>query len=59
MKRRLWQSLMAVLAGTIIYFGTERYLPMGAQHQIFQIDWGLALDFCLCLICYGLIRLIR
>ena len=43
MKRRTWQSLIAVLAGNASY----------------QIDWGLAVDFWICLVCYGLVRLIR
>jgi hypothetical protein len=59
MKRRFWQSLVAVLAGNAIYFGVERYLPPRAQHDIYQIDWGLAVDFWICLVCYGLVRLIR
>jgi len=56
---RLWQSLVAVLAGNIIYFSAERFLPLRAQHQPYQIDWGLAVDFWMCLVCYGLVRLIR
>jgi hypothetical protein len=57
--RRFWQSLIAVLAGNAIYFGIERYLPARVQHQIYQIDLGLAVDFWICLVCYGLVRLIR
>jgi hypothetical protein len=26
---------------------------------IYQIDWGLAVDFWICLVCYGLVRMIR
>ena len=59
MKRRFWQSLVAVLAGNAIYFGLARYLPPRAQHGVFQMDWGLAIDFGICLACYGLIRLHR
>jgi hypothetical protein len=59
MKRRFWQFLIAVLAGNAIYFSTERYLPPRAQHNTYQIDWGLAVDFWICLVCYGLVRLIR
>ncbi len=59
MKRRFWQSLIAVLAGNAIYFSAARYLPPRAQHRIYQIDWGLAIDFGICLMCYGLVRLIR
>ena len=58
-KRDFWRSLVAVLAGNAIYFGVERFLPVKAQHQSFQIDWGLAVDFWVCLVCYGLARLIR
>lgn len=59
MKRLLWQPLIAVLAGNVIYVSVERFLPSNAQHQLYQVDWGLAVDFCICLVCYGLLRLIR
>ena len=58
MKRRFRQSLIAVLAGNVIYFAVWRFLPPRAQHQIYQIDWGLAVESCICLVCYGLVRLI-
>jgi hypothetical protein len=57
MKRNFWQSLIAVLAGNLIYYTVERYLPFRAQHQVNQIDWGLAVDFWICLACYGLVKL--
>ena len=57
--RPLWHSLVAVLADNAIYFSTERFLPAAAQHQLYKIDWGLAVDFWMCLVCYGLLRLIR
>jgi hypothetical protein len=44
-KRSFWQSLVAVLAGNAIYFSVERFLPPRAQHELYQIDWGLAVDF--------------
>ena len=55
-KGSFWQSLLAVLAGNAIYFSVQRFLPARAQHQLYQIDWGLAVDFCICLVCYGLVR---
>ena len=58
-KRRFVQSLIAVVAGNAVYLGIERYLPPRAQHHIYQVDWGLAVDFWICLACYGLVRLIR
>ena len=59
MKRNFWRSLLAVLAGNAIYFGVFHWLPPRAQHQPYRIDWGLAVDFWICLVCYGLVRLIR
>ena len=59
MKHRLWRYLIAILIGNAIYFAAESHLPPRAQHQPFQIDWGLAVDFWICLACYGVIRLIR
>ena len=59
MKSSFWRSLVAVVAGNAIYFAVGRYLPPRAQHQPFRIDWGLAVDFWFCLVCYGLVRLIR
>ena len=58
-KGSFWQSLVAVLAGNAIYFGVERFLPVRAQHQPYRIDWGLAIDFWVCLVCYGLVGLMR
>ena len=59
MKHTFWRSFIAVVLGNAIYFGVERFLPVRAQHQTYQIDWGLAVDFWMCLVCYALIRLIR
>jgi hypothetical protein len=57
-KSNFWRSLLAVVAGNVIYYSVERYLPLGAQHQIYKIDWGLAVDFWFCLVCYAVVRLI-
>jgi hypothetical protein len=58
MKSNFWRSLLAILAGNLIYYSIERYLPRSAQHQIYRVDWGLAVDFWFCLICYGLVKLV-
>jgi len=58
MSRTFWQSLVAVLVGNAIYFGIERFLPARAQHGLYQLDWGLAVDFWICLVCYGVLRMI-
>lgn len=59
MKQNFWRSLVAVVAGNLIYLGVERFLPLRGQHQLYQIDWGLAIDFWICLVCYGLLRIVR
>lgn len=59
MKHRLWRYLLAILIGNAIYYSLYRYLPPRARHHPGEIDWGLAVDFWICLACYGLIRLIR
>ena len=56
--RSFWQPLIAVLAGNAIYYGVERFLPPRGQHQLYGIDWGLAIDFCICAVCYVLVRMI-
>jgi len=59
MKQNFWRSLVAVVVGNAIYFSVEHWLPLKAQHQPYHIDWGLAIDFWMCVACYGLVRLIR
>jgi hypothetical protein len=59
MKQTFWRSVAAVAVGNLVYFGVERFLPPKAQHQPFQLDWGLAVDFWFCLASYGLLRIIR
>jgi hypothetical protein len=59
MKRQFWESLIAVVAGNAIYMGIERYLPPRAQHHIYRLDWGTAVDFWICLVCYGVVRMFR
>jgi hypothetical protein len=54
--RNFWQPLIAILAGNAIYFALYRYLPARGQHHIYRIDWGLAVDFWISVICYFLIR---
>ena len=53
-----WRSLLAILAGNAIYYASWNYLPPMAQHHLYQIDWGLAVDFSICVICYAIVRLI-
>ena len=56
MLRRHWKTLVAVLAGNLIYFGIlSPYLPPSARHTPYRLDWGLVVDFWICLACYGLL----
>jgi len=56
--RNFWKSLIAAVVGNAIYFSVERFLPPRGQHQLYQIDWGLAIDFYICFVCYVLVRMI-
>ena len=53
------QALLAVLLGNILYFLLVPSLPPIARHRPMRIDLGMAVDFWLCLVAYGLIRTAR
>ena len=56
--RRWLEYLVAILLGNAIYyFSFFPHLPPTLRHQGFQIDWGMVLDFAICVAVYGLIRL--
>jgi hypothetical protein len=57
--RRWAEYLLAVLGGNIIYLAIEPQLPNTLRHRMFQVDLGLAMDFLICVVLYGLIRLVR
>lgn len=57
--RRWAEYLVAVLGGNIIYLAIEPQLPTPLRHRMFQVDLGLALDFVICVVLYGFIRLAR
>ena len=59
MKRRFWKSLIAVVLGNAVYFTILPHLPLRAQHKPFDLDWGLAVDFWVCLLFYGLLSLLK
>jgi len=59
MTHRLLRYLIAIILGNAIYFWLLPHLPPRLQHQPFQMDWGVALDFAICVACYQVIRLIR
>lgn len=49
-------ALAAVLAGNAVYFLLEKYLPVWARHVGFRTDLGTLVDFCFCLVVFGLIK---
>lgn len=49
-------ALAAVLAGNAAYFLLMPYLPAGARHTVFRLDWGLVVDFWFCLVIFGAIK---
>ena len=51
-------ALAAVLAGNVIYFLLLPFLPPVARHVPFQIDLGLAVDGCFCLVFYGILKVV-
>jgi hypothetical protein len=56
--RRWIEYLAAILIGNAIYyFSLLPYLPGVFQHQGFQADFGLMIDFVVCVCVYGLIQL--
>ena len=59
MKRRFWRSFLAVLLGNAVYFAAWPWLPYRAQHQPLQLDWGLAVDFWLCVAFYGALSWVK
>lgn len=58
MKNRIWRQLIAVVAGNLIYLVVEPHLPARGQHQLYKVDLGLVVDFWICLVCYGLVRML-
>lgn len=54
------RSLIAILIGNGIYFLLiAPHLPARGQHRPFAMDWGLVVDFWVCLVIYGLLDLVR
>lgn len=57
--RNLLEAIIAVVVGNAIYFLVLwPYLPERARHQVYRIDLGLAIDFWVCVACFGAVKLI-
>ena len=57
--RNFLKSLVAVLAGNAIYFLLMPHLPVRAQHQYDRLDFGLVIDFWICVVIYGAISTVQ
>jgi hypothetical protein len=56
--RRWLEYLIAILLGNAIYFySLMPHLPVVVRHTTASIDWGVFVDFLVCVAVYGLIRL--
>jgi len=51
-----FHALVAVIGGNALYFLSEKYLPKPARHSLFQIDLGMVVDFCFCLVFFLVIK---
>lgn len=56
--RRFAEYLLAILGGNVLFLFLQPHLPATLRHQTFRIDWGLGIDFAICLAVYGLLRLV-
>jgi len=50
------QSLIAVLAGNLVYFLVMPHLPPAARHTLGKMDLGVLVDFWFCLVFLGAIK---
>jgi len=50
------QSLIAVLAGNVVYFLLMPHLPPAARHDPARLDLGMLVDFWFCLVFLGAIK---
>jgi len=56
--RRWLEYLIAILLGNAIYaFSLAPHLPVVLRHPTAALDWGVLVDFVVCVAVYGLIRL--
>ena len=52
------RSLIAILIGNGLYYAVTDFLPPAARHQPFEFDWGLAVDFWMCVAVFGISLLV-
>ena len=52
-------ALAAVLAGNAIYYLLMPGLPTVVRHRLFREDWGLLLDFAICIVIFVAVKYMR
>ena len=50
------QSLIAVVAGNLVYLLLAPHLPPAARHNPMKFDLGVIVDFWFCLVFLGLVK---
>jgi hypothetical protein len=56
--QRWLEYLISILIGNAIYaFSLSPHLPVALRHPGTQLDWGVLVDFLVCVAVFGLIRL--
>jgi len=53
---KIVQSLIAVVAGNVLYFLLMPHLPPAARHVPMRFDLGVVVDFWFCLVFLGVIK---
>lgn len=53
------ESLIAVVAGNVVYFLLMPHLPPAARHSPMHVDLGVVVDFWFCLVFLGAIKTLR
>jgi hypothetical protein len=57
--RNFLDALFAVMAGNAIYFVLMPHLPIVARHSLNKEDWGLLIDFFICLAIWVAVKIGR
>ena len=59
MMKNFLDALLAVLAGNAIYYLLMPHLPAVARHRLFREDWGLLVDFAICVVIFAAVKYLR
>jgi len=52
MSSKLLRQLAAVLLGNLAYFAMLPHLPSALQHRAWTLDFGIVVDFLICVLLY-------